>query len=307
MSGAGRRSRWIASAGCASLLVAAHAVLACTDARAPLLVVVDEQPKFGAPAPGARGSGLIADWAARGVDRHVAKDIAALHSALPALDRAALAASAFECLGVADPTGGCRQVRIGDIGSDQDLRAMAQGRTDGCVLAALVSFRLASSYYMTRVELREFQQSDGGLKQKASRLAAYVTRPPEEVLAHHAIEQYWQAGQPSRLETEVRASVGDLSDLLSAVLTAHRNDDESRWQDAIWKELPDVKPLQSTGRYHCRGLAGAACRSVKLLRESGERSWVVGPTVGATEAAVSLDRNAALYSTSANWAMNLDF
>jgi hypothetical protein len=232
-----------------------------------------------APRRPGRAAGLIADWAAMGVDRHVAKDIAALHSALPALDRAAVAASAFECLGVADPKGGCRQIRIGDIGSDQDLRAMARGRTDGCVLAALVSFRLA----------------------------AYVTRPPEEVLAHHAIEQYWQAGQPSRLETEVRASVGDLSDLLSAVLTAHRNDDESRWQDAIWKELPDVKPLQSTGRYHCRGLAGAACRSVKLLRESGERSWVVGPTVGATEAAVSLDRNAALYSTSANWAMNLDF
>src|SRR6267154_6441435 len=78
----------------------------------PIIVVIDQGPHFdagranSAPYGGVVGS-LIASWANASVDKKSAAQASALRDALPNVNFAALAATAFQCFGRAEQAQSC--------------------------------------------------------------------------------------------------------------------------------------------------------------------------------------------------------
>ena len=300
-------SRLVLAIGVGAMTLTTPAAYACSDLRSPLILFVDDAPHHEAQVPifGGLAGALVVGWTNRMLNRELGEHVAALRAALPDLDKSALAAEALQCVAVADPTKGCRPVQTA-IRMDAEVDAILDGQPDHCAFVAVVSLRLLPATFLARVDLREIERVDGETRVTKTYQTAYATSPPEDLVDQagkkaEAIDRYWREGSPSRLAREVAASLTDLRQLLDETIARSAADGEkmSEWP------LPDVKTREAPGRYRCRGMGGATCKGVKLLRETADRSWLVGLTLQGTQGAVSLDRNASAYSTNVSWVTDI--
>jgi hypothetical protein len=261
----------------------------------PLIVVIQSQPRFDTGSQ----LGLIGSAAASSVDRETAREAAALTSALPILDKKALVAKEFQCLAIEDPAGQCRRLYFAGDSPGEVLRALNE-IPGQLALVATVTMRRSDTNFVASAEVRAIRLMDGKRREHRPYRAAYVARAPEELRGHRDhLNRYWREGEPSRLHAAAVASIAEIRQMLDLVML-EKAEGKSRW-----KELIDVTKMHSTGRYQCRGLMGNSCDGAKVLHEGPDRTWLVGRTLQGKEAAVSLDRNAALFNSTVNWAVHL--
>jgi hypothetical protein len=275
--------------------------------RSPLLVILESSPEF--RALGTQRSGLalgvVESLAARSVARHVATETAALRSKLPGLDVDQIIRDAYRCL---VRTGVERVCENGiEVTSTEKIdEHVVQAITTSPAYVLQLSLRYRSATMMIVARWRELQRDDQG-RFPAIRYvdAAYVTRAPADLVksaksAPAMLDQYWSEGTPPRLDAEVKTGLHELADLLAAGIA----ESDKRASESLWKEYPEIRSLQDSGRIVCRGLGGGGCGKAKLLKDAGERIWFGSRVINGIEV-VSLNSDAAKYNSGTTWAWGL--
>ncbi|MEO8019956.1 MAG: hypothetical protein ABI769_19265 [Pseudomonadota bacterium] len=106
--------------------------------------------------------------------------------------------------------------------------------------------------------------------------AVYETRVPAAIEAQFKkdpakLAAWWSEGSPSRLRTEVDAGMEQLRQMLTLLDREVPADNSA---PAGWSGLPTMAALMKAGRVKC---GGGGCKTQRILRDSGERLWLVTP------------------------------
>lgn len=265
---------------------------ACALEPSPVLLIVHDDigVKTGSGAAGLLVVGIGA-WANHFVNKQSAVKVARFHDALGDMDLPAEASRVFGCAGTTEE---CKQVAFTDPASFESALA-ARADKAGVVVEItpeLVADQLlirAVSHAVLLSDKKTGKKSEPKLEQRAGYIAVFNTRPPADIAALRKsrpaeLQQYWQAGEPRRLVSDVRRGLGEINALFTMLAKDGRAD--GKMPDA-WKGLPKVKEFKKTGRIACSGPAW--CASTYVLKDNGDSFVLVsgGSTAGFFDAAAA--------------------
>ncbi len=191
---------------------------------APVLLVMDDIPRIEPnPDPGERGSGILLDWATASINKDNVAAASALRTALPQLDLPSLAAKAFECLGRADASQQCLPVVLASSTPADLDKAIAEQKSPHVFIVRL-TLKFSLGFYEANLNFIEIDQSTVHPENSRSFAIAYVTAAPQAIRDDRktnagALNKFWTAGTPSRLESEVHASLREIRQILDWRLT----------------------------------------------------------------------------------------
>jgi len=291
----------IASLCLVVLLVKSQAFAA--TAPVPVLLRLPDDSVFEAPKHGQPGSGLIADWAASGVNKQQTKKIARFRAWLPDGDLLSKARATFACARLGAPDEGCRT----EAQLPKDEKELAELLRSGAAKRAfIVTLQpiMAPAGLSLRVPVAEVDWDGLMTAPLRTFVAVYGARVPRSLETRRGVtedeyKQFWQSGTPSRLSVTANTGVEEVARLVE-VLAANVAPDESVPKE--WSDLPKIKTLEKAGRARC---SGVPCAGVRIYRDTAEQLWLtfiggflpgyLPPSVGA--AMISLDPDAALFET----------
>lgn len=128
-----------------------------------------------------------------------------------------------------------------------------------------------------------------GVPAKPSFYVHYETRAPKEQRGNplensagkspedQAVREYWFAGNPSRMELELRRGFSDTAGLMGVMLEHGADQIPDATFTAWWASLGTLKSLRDAGTLNCRGME---CRSPYLAVEQS-RVWYAADSNGA--------------------------
>jgi hypothetical protein len=249
---------------------------ACAADPAPVLLIIHGD--IGAKNPSNGSAGLlvagIGAWANHSLNKQSAIKVARFKTAFGATDFQAEATRALGCVGA---TEACERVAMTDI-NQFELALMTRPGRDGIVVeltTELIAEQMLMRAVMHNVVLSDKKPSDEKrprVDQGTGYIAVATTRAPKELVTQKksnpaALEQYWSSGDPSRIVSDARRGLTELTALFA--MLAKDGQADGKLPDA-WKQLPKVKELKSTGRIACSGPAW--CASTYVLKDNGDIS-----------------------------------
>jgi hypothetical protein len=270
----------------------------------PVVILLDEHPHMDLGEPSNTPYGglvgqLIGKWATNSVDKQLAAEVDALKTALPAVDLQALLSDVFACVGRATTESPCVAPMVIKPTTAAEVDSAISTLQSSRLYLLQISLRFSRGWYVAVLRFHDVDRSSAQPHDLRFFAAAYATAAPQALrdgrkVNPQLLDRYFNAGTPSRLESELRASLLELRQLLD--LWQAKATDGAALKDS-WGSLPEVANLKSSGRIHCRGLAGVSCSGVRVLKDDGQRLWLVGQIKGRGPASVSLNEHAALYYT----------
>jgi len=115
----------------------------------------------------------------------------------------------------------------------------------------------------------------------------YMTPPPKRIDATPMVaasaanakqkvsREYWWAGTPSRIETEIRRGITDIAGIARVAIPHLGPDAADGDSENWWTSLPPVSELKAAGKTNCLGVM---C-TFKYLGVSDDRYWWAQPGV----------------------------
>lgn len=266
----------------------------CAADPPPVLLIVHGD--IGVKTTNSGSAGLltmgIGAWANHSVNKQSAIKVARFMKALGGVDFQAEASRALGCVGATEPC--ADRVALTDINQFELALTTRPGR-DGVVVELtpeLIAEQMlirAISHHVVLSDNKPSDEKKPRVEEGTGYVAVATTRAPKELAAQKksnpaALDQYWSSGEPSRLVSDARRGLTELT-VLFALLTKDGQAD-GKLPEA-WKQLPKVKSLKESGRIACSGPAW--CASTYVLKDNGDSFTLVSS--GAT--AGWLDANAA--------------
>lgn len=276
-----------------AMLLLAVAGNVCAADVAPVLLIV--HGNIGVETKNNGSAGLltlgIGAWANHSVNKQSAVKVARFNKTIGGMDFQAEAARALGCVGASEP---CTGTALTDV-NQFELALLARPGRDGVVveltteLIAEQMLMRAISHHVVLSDKKPSDEKKPRVDEGIGYVAVATTRAPKELVAQKksnpaALEQYWSSGEPSRIVSDARRGLTELTALFA--LLAKDGQTDGKLPEA-WKQLPKVKELKSTGRIACSGPAW--CASTYVLKDNGDSFTLVSS--GAT--AGWLDANAA--------------
>lgn len=225
------------------------------------------------------GGGLLG-WEDRRRVESVARQFAFLEAELPHVDVRALIHEAFcrELAGSTDPR--CSQVVVFDRPKEREKGSIEVG-PEG---ALLVTFAIEYLQGLGADGFRLIAGFGAPVPDKTTEPFLhlwYMTMPPKSVRASPLVpadqatakqkvaRDYWWAGSPSRIETELRRGIADIASMARIAVPRMGPDTSSDDRKAWYQSLPAVSELKAAGKTDCRG---AMCDFV-YIGVSEDRYW----------------------------------
>jgi hypothetical protein len=258
---------------------------------APVLLIIDGD--IGAKNPSNGSAGLlvagIGAWANHSLNKQSAVKVARFKTAFGATDFQAEATRALGCVGA---TEACERVAMTDI-NQFELALMTRPGRDGIVVELtpeLIAEQMLIRAIAHDVVLSDKKPSDEKkprVDEGTGYVAVATTRAPKNLVDKKksnptALEEYWSAGEPSRIVADARRGLIEITGLLAMLAKDGRPDGKL---PETWKELPKVKDFYDSGRIKCSG--PAFCASTYVLKDNGDSFILVssGATAGWLDAA----------------------
>jgi len=275
-----------------AILLLTVAGTACAADPAPVLLIVHGDIGVKSPSNGSAGLLMlgIGAWANHSMNKQSAIKVARFKSTLGGMDFQAEASRALGCVGSAEPC--ADRPALTDI-SQFELALTTRPGRDGVVVELtpeLIAEQMLIRAIAHHVVLSDNKPSDEKkprVEEGTGFIAVATTRAPKELVASKksnpaALEQYWSSGEPSRLVSDARRGLTELTALLAMLEKDGQVDGKL---PEAWKQLPKVKDFYDSKRVACSGPAW--CASTYVLKDNGDSFILVssGSTAGWLDAA----------------------
>lgn len=223
-------------------------------------------------------------------DRHriesVAQQFEFLEAEIPGLNIRASLQEAFcrELAGSSDPA--CLDVVIHDRVPSREGARVPVGPNGILVIAVAIEYMHGIGPDGFRIIASVAEPKAAGLTEPFLQLW-YMTPPPKRIdgtpmvaasaanAKQKVSREYWWAGTPSRIETEIRRGITDIAGIARVAIPRLGPDAADGESENWWSSLPPVSELKAAGKTNCRGVM---C-TFKYLGVSDDRYWWAQPGV----------------------------
>jgi len=213
--------------------------------------------------------------------KHLGEQWELLSASLPDVDSAALAEAAYCQRFSANRVPACTDVHVISP-TNRDSQVLTAALQPGALVVRMtIEYVYGGRWNEYRVIATHNRISEAPAPDPNGFVAWYVTPGPKDVRANPlrhpsdkesskqiAAREYWLAGSPSRLETEIGKSLSEISEMARETIDARGSNTTPAATKAWARSLPTLDRLKDEGRVKC----GFAC-GAPYLKSDASRVW----------------------------------